>query len=152
MDGSKPCRACGKHSKTEADKRGRHALCARCRGRAQRKAANESVEAKARVIIRGIKYRGMSKSHKVTIDPLWIVTQWYKQHGRCIYSGRAMTLKFGPQSASVDRRNPKKGYTPGNCALCCFDINRMKTDLSERDFLSWCEDVAAVLAAQGANR
>jgi len=40
-----------------------------------------------------------------------------------------------PKVTGVDRKNPRKGYTPENCVSCCGRCNRMKWSLSQKEFL-----------------
>lgn len=43
---------------------------------------------------------------------------------------------------SVDRRIPKKGYVRDNIAWVTYSVNRMKNDLTEDEFISFCENIS----------
>jgi len=58
------------------------------------------------------------------------------QGNRCAYLGVEMAWKpnSGIFKASVDRIDSSKGYMVENCHLVCAGINRLKNDMSDRDF------------------
>lgn len=87
--------------------------------------------------------RAKDRGQVFAIDALSIVTQWYRQAGRCFFSGRPMTLTPGPRCVSLDRRDNKRGYTSKNVVLAAMRINAMKSDLTEAEFRDWCEAVAS---------
>jgi hypothetical protein len=43
----------------------------------------------------------------------------------------------------IDRINSGLGYTTDNCAPCCYECNRIKSDKTENEFLSRCYKIAA---------
>lgn len=85
------------------------------------------------------------------------------QRGRCNYTGRPFFTekpsegmrKAKHQSGvyieipSLDRIDPKKGYTKDNVHLVCRPINYAKLDLDDEDFITLCRDVAHVASARG---
>lgn len=85
------------------------------------------------------------------------------QRGRCNYTGRPFfvediddeTKKAKYQSGvyievpSLDRIDPKKGYTKDNVHLVCRPINYAKLDLDDEDFITLCQDVAHVASVRG---
>jgi len=63
----------------------------------------------------------------------------YSQENKCYYTGEE--LSWGqckgcpcPNSASLDRLEPHRGYVQGNVVWCTFFINTMKGNLSELDY------------------
>ena len=84
---------------------------------------------------RDARLRGLS--FNVSMQDLW--TLWLSQRGCCAYTGRQLTHGI---DASLDRRDNAIGYEPGNVQWVHRDINRMKTDLAEADFISLCKQVA----------
>lgn len=65
----------------------------------------------------------------------------------CGYTGRKLTFKPNQfNSVSLDRINNKKGYTPENVILCCWGVNRMKSNHSKELFLTVCKEVYNKLA------
>lgn len=43
---------------------------------------------------------------------------------------------------SVDKMDPKRGYVAGNIAWVVYSINRMKSDLTEEEFISFCHNIS----------
>jgi hypothetical protein len=43
---------------------------------------------------------------------------------------------------SVDKMDPKRGYVAGNIAWVVYSINRMKSDLTEGEFISFCHNIS----------
>jgi hypothetical protein len=74
----------------------------------------------------------------VTMDNIW--AQYLKQEGKCAFTGLDLTLtnsnNFNFQTASLDRIDSTKGYTPDNIQWVHKDANKMKMDLPEEKFLS----------------
>lgn len=93
-------------------------------------------------MVRNAKRRAAPRKLPCDIDPLWVVTQWYKQGGRCYFSGRPMTTDSGARLVSLDRLSSAKGYTLKNTVLVTVAINTMKSDLKVEEFIDWCEAVA----------
>lgn len=84
----------------------------------------------------------------LTMDYLWDL--FLKQKRTCAISGTE--LQFGTYAvvrdkenrmptASLDRIDSTKGYVKGNVQWVHKIINLMKMDLSEPDFLKWCQTV-----------
>ncbi len=64
-----------------------------------------------------------------------------KQGKRCRFSG--VKLDFGKGgTASLDRINSSKGYTEENIQWVHKDINWMKQDFSDTEFIKMCKEVA----------
>lgn len=64
-----------------------------------------------------------------------------KQGGKCYYSGATLTLK----NVSLDHRQPlSRGgeHCMENVVLCTRQINRMKGQMTEQEFLSVCLSIA----------
>lgn len=85
------------------------------------------------------------RDHPVAAD--YLIAMWHAQGGRCYWSGVAMSHARGrgrvPTNASIDRVDPSKGYTPGNMVLCCWFVNKMKSNASPEVFLGWCKAVVS---------
>ncbi len=113
---------------------------------------------------RGAFHRGLAFS--VTIEECWEL--FLLQEGKCALSGLALTLlahrqpkpkqpdsdaggldgggrkKRGKsmQTASLDRIDSTKGYTPDNVQWVHKTINRMKMDMTDSQFIEFCVAVA----------
>jgi uncharacterized CHY-type Zn-finger protein len=63
------------------------------------------------------------------------------QGGLCFYTDAQMLTALGsgmkPNSLSIDRINPRRGYHKRNIVLCCRRINAVKSDLSMEELKEW---------------
>ncbi len=69
-----------------------------------------------------------------------------KQNYRCALTGVPLscTLEKGivcKTNASIDRINPKGGYTKDNVQLVCAIINKLRIDMNIDEFKDWCRRV-----------
>jgi hypothetical protein len=82
----------------------------------------------------------------IVIDDL--VAQWDSQNGKCVYTGVELKLKSFSQEyylenqASLDRIDSNLGYTRDNIQFVSKDINFMKIDLCESEFVELCGLIA----------
>jgi hypothetical protein len=86
---------------------------------------------------------------EITGGYAWAVFQ--SQNGMCALSGVPITIKHGYKNsnidwkqftASLDRINPDSGYIIGNIQWVHEDVNYIKRDLDEKEFIEWCERIA----------
>lgn len=79
----------------------------------------------------------------LTIANMW--DQYQKQMGKCVFTGLDLTLtnsnNFNLQTASLDRIDSSKGYTPDNIQWIHKDANKMKMDLPEQDFFRMIKEI-----------
>lgn len=95
------------------------------------------------------RYRKL-KHHEVLISQSEFIDIWKEQHDRfglrCPYSGVEMTFLRGVgrtlYNISVDRIDSKKPYIDGNIVFCSAIVNRMKQELSLRDFIMICKTIS----------
>lgn len=95
----------------------------------------------------GARRRGLP--FDITIEYAW--KQFIKQRRRCALSGVEIVfseLWDGPnltlsQTASLDRRDHKKGYVSGNIQWVHKEVNRLKMAYSETDLIKWCKLISA---------
>jgi hypothetical protein len=101
-----------------------------------------------RRIIVQLKHRAKQQNvpFLLTFDDLYQV--YLNQNGNCYYTKVKLdfTLKgqFGiphRNFPSVDRLIPNQGYVKDNIAWCLYVVNRMKSDLSEIEFIDFCKTV-----------
>lgn len=81
----------------------------------------------------------------IDIDYAWKLFE--DQSGKCALSG--VKLYFPTpfehdncQTASIDRIDSNKGYEEGNVQWIHKHINRMKMNMQEKDFITWCKKIA----------
>ena len=79
------------------------------------------------------------------IDMGYLLSLYGQQRGLCAISGMDMTYLAGHgkvhTNISLDRIDSSKGYVRGNVQFVCDYVNRMKSDLSQLDFVSWCRKI-----------
>ena len=68
------------------------------------------------------------------------------QQNKCYYTGEELVWggcggKACPNSGSLDRLDPEKGYTQGNVVWCSFFVNTMKGRLSESEFYVFMKNI-----------
>lgn len=73
-----------------------------------------------------------------------LINMYQKQNQRCKLSNMRMEIQNQNKkiTPSVDRINPKGGYTLDNIQLVCRIVNVMKSDNSEEDFIQICHCVS----------
>jgi hypothetical protein len=89
------------------------------------------------------RYKGCGSSD---VTASFLSEIWKSQKGICYYSGLPMTLpeyknRRSPFTASIDRKNPSKGYTRGNIVWCCWACNCGKNCFSIEDYIFICKSV-----------
>lgn len=100
----------------------------------------------------GYRRRARKRSLGFDLDTDFLLELFHLQEGRCYYTNVELEWEsFGkgtasPNSMTVDRRDPSRGYVRDNVVLCTYLCNTMKSDLQEQDFYSLCQ---AVLATRG---
>ena len=83
------------------------------------------------------------------IDHNYIMKLLEKQNGKCALTG--WTMEFArsgvkgngnPYGCTMDRINSNLGYVKGNIQLTCWWPNKVKSNMSNREFIRMCKDVA----------
>lgn len=87
-----------------------------------------------------LKYR--NKPTDLTMENLY--DKWVEQEGKCALSGIKLSLvfrdtKWTESTASIDRIDSTIGYFPTNIQWVHKTINRMKGNLSDEEFIYWCD-------------
>lgn len=72
-----------------------------------------------------------------------------KQKNKCAYTKK--TFNLDKNRASLDQILPKNGYTKKNIQLVLIDVNKIKSDLSENDFLKYCKLINRPIKAKSSN-
>lgn len=89
--------------------------------------------------------RHRGKSIEVTLPEVW--EKFLTQDRRCAFTDTLLTFETGSGkhdgTASLDRIDSSKGYTRDNVQWVHKDINYIKRDLSDADFIALCKKVAA---------
>jgi len=95
-------------------------------------------------------YQSARRRHlTVSIDRQYIWRLFQKQKGLCALTG--VKLQFAAlesnehkhtQTASLDRIDSTKGYIKGNVQWVHKNIQSMKMDMSQTEFIAWCNKVS----------
>ncbi len=86
---------------------------------------------------------GRSIELTVTLQYIWDL--FVAQNRRCAYSNRPLEFperNGAKATASLDRIDSSKGYIPGNVQWVHKDVNTLKMDLSEADFIALCDEIS----------
>lgn len=96
-----------------------------------------------------IQKRARTQNIEFSASAEYIWSLFVKQNRKCAYSGRdikfAKSIKeytSGENTASLDRIDSSKGYIEGNLQWLHKNVNKIKWDLSEEEFLSLCKDIS----------
>jgi hypothetical protein len=83
------------------------------------------------------------------IDIDYIMNLLEKQNGKCALTGWDMEFTRSgvkgdgnPYGCTMDRINSDLGYIKGNIQLACWWPNKVKSNMSNREFIRMCKDVA----------
>lgn len=85
----------------------------------------------------------------ITIEEAWEL--FVQQNGKCALSGEPLVLctsdskrrkNSSRQTASLDRKDSTKGYTRENVQWIHKTLNKMKMEMPDDEFISWCLKVA----------
>lgn len=86
-------------------------------------------------LLTGAKNRKLHVS--LTIEQAWEI--YVSQNGLCALSG--VPIQFGGRNigtASLDRKDSNLGYSPKNVQWVHKTVNRLKTNMSDSEFIRWC--------------
>ena len=96
-----------------------------------------------------IQKRAKVKGFDIAVSIEYIAGLFEKQNGQCALSG--VLLEFGfkrfgvsrkETTASLDRIDSTKGYTKGNVRWVHKDVNMARRCLSDKEFVTLCENVS----------
>lgn len=87
-------------------------------------------------IRQGASNRGLE--FNITIEQIWNL--FLKQNRKCALTGEEISF-YPIKTASLDRKNSKKGYIIGNIQWVHKYINVAKSDMSDIEYINWCYKV-----------
>lgn len=86
---------------------------------------------------------------KVEVSKEYVLDLYKKQNGRCVLTGIKLIMvknskewKRREQTASLDRIDSSKGYVEGNLQWIHKDVNQIKHNRRQDEFIKWCVMVA----------
>lgn len=128
--------------------------CIKCIGKASRFSNSKLWKSTAK-FLPGMKFgkiKASAAKRKIEFD----VTREYldeifqNQNGKCVYTGFELgfVTTGHHMTASLDRIDSSKGYLPGNVQWVHKDVNRMKWDLPETQFIEICQRITENFAGK----
>lgn len=156
----KACRMCGevkqledfhKHPTTKDKRTSACKLCLntrdRIRGRKNRKPGKYpgSIRGKAQALRVAARIRARDLNLDMTLSIEWV--QERLENGMCEVTGLPLKIGAGPRtalSASIDRTDPQKGYTPDNAKVVCWAYNAAKGEGTHEDVVMLAKAVLNV--------
>lgn len=83
----------------------------------------------------------------ITIEDMWV--KFIEQNKKCALSGLEISLCGSVRNkdykdlhnASIDRIDSSKGYTKDNIQWLHKDVNKIKQDFNEKDFIDYCRKI-----------
>lgn len=96
------------------------------------------------VIQHGCTIRSRIIEFNITIEYAWRL--FLQQDRKCALSGEVLLFAKSfkgkkEQTASLDRIDSSKGYIEGNVQWIHKNINIMKSNFDEQDFINWCQKI-----------
>ena len=89
------------------------------------------------------------RSGNITTDDVFSL--WVQSDGCCALSGIKMTWgggKISPNTLSLDRIDPSRGYFSGNVRLVCHSINAFRQQMSDEDVLKMAKAIVLTLESK----
>lgn len=131
-------------------RRGRDNRCKKCKNQQARERKNHySEDQKLYKLLQERFYaardRAKKKNLQFDLTLKFLLELWDKQNGLCAISGIPMTCTFNQgrifTNVSIDKIDPKGGYTQDNVQLVCQAINQLKSDWTMETVLYICKQV-----------
>lgn len=95
-----------------------------------------------------LRHRAKSAGLDFNLDGGHLISQVEDQGFLCYYTGEPLDFSLSSNGnyphrkfPSLDRVDPRKGYTKGNVVWCTYEVNRMKNDLTEKELLEMCSKI-----------
>jgi len=136
-EGRKTCHSCGEVSKQQYVK---HKDAYAVLGKKRR---TETPRGNIARMVTSAKQRA---GGDITTD--MIFQMWVEQDARCALSGIKMTWgggKLQPNTLSMDRIDPLKGYFVGNVRLVCHAVNMFRGQMNDAELLNYAESIVRTL-------
>ena len=80
------------------------------------------------------------KEFDITLED--IINLWHSQKGLCALSNLPMQISEDEYDVSLDRIDSNKGYVQNNVQLVTKQVNYMKQDYTQEDFINLCKIIA----------
>jgi len=116
--------------------------CGECRG--ERSSGENNVNWNGYKNISGtlynrIKQNAKSRNIEFKLDISYLNNLWVKSKGKCALSGMDIDIS---KTASLDRIDSLKGYISGNVQWVHKNVNIMKRDIPQKEFIKICRAIS----------
>ena len=128
---------------------GYYAGCSCCMlevSKANRLEVKKDIRRYSKRMVAVLRHRAKSINVPFNLTKEHLIEQWEKQQATCYYTGETLDLSLPSNGnyphrkfPSLDRRVPTEGYVIGNVVWTTYEVNRMKNDLTENEFLALSE-------------
>lgn len=93
--------------------------------------------------VRAARSRSERKGMAFELSVEEVTRQLDRQEGRCWYTGDVIEFRsYSGRCFSLDRLDSSIGYTTANTVICTWNANRMKQDMSIKEYVETCAKVA----------
>ena len=96
--------------------------CKECNKKCYNKLVTETLRGRLSRLCASARQRSKLKKYDFDLTVDILKKMWNSQEGKCAYSGQPMNL-VGNWQASLERKDPTKGYTQDNTCLICLELN-----------------------------
>lgn len=110
--------------------------------KAQKTYKYKDVDTFLRILASKIKNRSKVKQYDCEVTYELLTKLFALQNGKCALSGLPMTFDSPLDVPSVDRIDSTLGYTQNNVQLVCWKVNKMKSNLTQDEFIALCRLIA----------
>jgi hypothetical protein len=100
--------------------------------------------------LRKARARAKKRSIPFGITKDYILGIFDSQSGKCYYSGLDMNIVkknandlMDPMKMTIDLKDHRLGYVPGNVVWCAYCINSMKQRMTSKQMVSICNSVVS---------
>jgi hypothetical protein len=90
-------------------------------------------------LVTHIKHGAKSRKIKYSLSNKYLNELWVKSKGKCALSGIDIHM---PKTASLDRIDSSKGYIQGNVQWVHKNVNIMKRDIPQKEFIKICKAIS----------
>jgi hypothetical protein len=121
-----------------------HGACKACESIARKIKYRSGFRERLKTLMKNAEGRSRREDLPFDLDLEFIMALGERQEWKCFYSGEPMNFSGGTYSASIDRRDPHRGYTRDNVVLTLWVVNNIKRNLPEEVFRDLCKKIGGV--------
>ena len=109
----------------------------------RQKKYSETLKGRLKNLLKGAKASSIKRGQVLNLTFEDIHKIWLKQEGKCYYTGWEMnTITGSDLVVSIERVDNTLGYSPDNCILVCWCVNRARNTMNIELFIEMCKAVS----------